>query len=155
MQFWFKLFLNIGTALCIIRLPVLMMSLVLVRRQSLTNNVHILTYHWSITSMYWLCCLRTKFFRNLWIIFSQVKLKTLCFIVWDSCKQQCPSTAQKLKFSIMDFFSKYDQIRKKLRIWSHLLKKSVMENFIFYTVQYNQFCNYSGPLIAAIFGDQA
>ena len=30
-----------------------------------------------------------------------------------------------------DFFSKCDQIRKKLRIWSHLLKKSLMENFIF------------------------
>ena len=29
-----------------------------------------------------------------------------------------------------DFFSKYDQILKKLRIWSHLLKKSFMENFI-------------------------
>ena len=39
-------------------------------------------------------------------------------------------TAQKMKFSIKDFFSKYDQIRRKLRIWSHLLKKSLMENFI-------------------------
>ena len=34
-------------------------------------------------------------------------------------------TAQKMKFSITDFFSKYDQIRRQLRIWSHLLKKSV------------------------------
>ena len=40
-------------------------------------------------------------------------------------------TAQKMKFSIRDFFSKCVQIRKKLRIWSHLLKKSLMENFIF------------------------
>ena len=38
-------------------------------------------------------------------------------------------TAQKMKFSIKDFFSKCDQIRRKLRIWSHLLKKSLMENF--------------------------
>ena len=30
-----------------------------------------------------------------------------------------------------DFFSKHDQIRKKLGIWSHLLKKYLMENFIF------------------------
>ena len=30
-----------------------------------------------------------------------------------------------------DFLSKCDQIRRKLRIWSHLLKKSFMENFIF------------------------
>ena len=43
-------------------------------------------------------------------------------------------TAQKMKFSIKDFFSKCDQIRRKLRIWSHLLKKSLMENFIFYAV---------------------
>ena len=40
-------------------------------------------------------------------------------------------TAQKAKFSIKDFFSKCDQIRRKLRIWSHLLQKSLMENFIF------------------------
>ena len=35
-----------------------------------------------------------------------------------------------MKFSIKDFFSKCDQIRRKLRIWSHLLKKFLMENFI-------------------------
>ena len=40
-------------------------------------------------------------------------------------------TTQKMKFSIKDFFSKCDQIRRKLRIWSHLLKKSLMENFNF------------------------
>ena len=39
--------------------------------------------------------------------------------------------AQNMKFSIKDFFSKCDQIRRKLRIWSHLLKKSLMENFTF------------------------
>ena len=36
-----------------------------------------------------------------------------------------------MKFSIKDFFSKCEQIRSFLRIWSHLLKKSIMENFIF------------------------
>ena len=52
-------------------------------------------------------------------------------------------TAQKLKFSIKDFFSKCDQIRKKLRIWSHLLKKSLMEHFIFCAVPktLRHFCN--------------
>ena len=40
-------------------------------------------------------------------------------------------TAHKIKFSIKDFFGKCDQIRRKLRIWSYLLKKSLMENFIF------------------------
>ena len=43
-------------------------------------------------------------------------------------------TAQKMKFSIKDFFCKCDQIRRKQRIWSHLLKKSLMENFIFCAV---------------------
>ena len=37
-------------------------------------------------------------------------------------------TAQK--FFIKDFFSKCDQIRIKLPIWSHLLKNPLMENFI-------------------------
>ena len=37
-------------------------------------------------------------------------------------------TAQKMKFFVKDFFSKCDQMRRKLQIWSHLLKKSLMEN---------------------------
>ena len=37
-----------------------------------------------------------------------------------------------MKFSIKDFFSKCDQIPRKLPIWSHLLKKSFMENFFFH-----------------------
>ena len=41
---------------------------------------------------------------------------------------------QKMKFSIKDFFSKCDQIRSFLRIWSHLLKKFLMENLIFCAV---------------------
>ena len=39
-------------------------------------------------------------------------------------------TAQKM-FSINVFSSKCEQISSFLRIWSHLLKKSLMENFIF------------------------
>ena len=45
-----------------------------------------------------------------------------------------PYTAQKMKFSIKDFFSKCDQIRSFLWIWSHLLKKPLMENFNFCAV---------------------
>ena len=45
------------------------------------------------------------------------------------------NTAQKMRFSIMDFFSKCDQIHRELRIWSHLLKKFVMENSIFCAVK--------------------
>ena len=35
-----------------------------------------------------------------------------------------------MMFCIKDFFSKCDQIRRKLRTWPHLLKKSLMENLI-------------------------
>ena len=41
-----------------------------------------------------------------------------------------------MKLSITDFFSKYDQTRNFLQIWSHLLKKSVMENFAFCAVSH-------------------
>ena len=44
------------------------------------------------------------------------------------------NTTQKMKFSIKGFFSKCDQIRRKLWISSHLLKKFLMENFMFYVV---------------------
>ena len=43
-------------------------------------------------------------------------------------------TSGLMKFSMKHFFSKCDQIRSKLRIWSHLPKKCLMENFIFYAV---------------------
>ena len=39
-----------------------------------------------------------------------------------------------MKFSIKNFFSKCDQIRSFLWIWSHLLKKLLIENFIFCAV---------------------
>ena len=62
--------------------------------------------------------------------------KTQCRL-WDTedfTKKYTSITAQKMKFSIKDFFSKCDQIRSFLRIWSHLLKKSLMENFTFCAV---------------------
>ena len=40
------------------------------------------------------------------------------------------TTAQKMKCSIKDFFSKCDQIPSLLWIWPHLLNKSVMKNFV-------------------------
>ena len=43
-------------------------------------------------------------------------------------------TARKMKFPIKNFCSKCDQIRRKMQILSHLLKKSLMENFIFCVV---------------------
>ena len=49
-------------------------------------------------------------------------------------QQSQRSLHKKMKFSIKDFLSQCDQIHRKLRIWSHLLKKSLMENFIFCAV---------------------
>ena len=43
-----------------------------------------------------------------------------------------------MKFSIKEFFNKCDQIRRKLRIWSHLLKESLMENLIVCAGKYLQ-----------------
>ena len=43
-----------------------------------------------------------------------------------------------MKFTIKDYFSKCNQIRSFLRISLHLLKKSLMENFIFYAVKIYQ-----------------
>ena len=40
-----------------------------------------------------------------------------------------------MKFFIKNFSSKCDQIHSFLRIWSHLLKKSLMENSIFCAVK--------------------
>ena len=45
------------------------------------------------------------------------------------------NTAQKMKFSIKDCFIKCDQIFSFLRIWSHLLEKSLMEKFVFCAVE--------------------
>ena len=58
--------------------------------------------------------------HHMLLIFKEQKTKEL------SIKNQ--------NFSIKDFFSKCDQIHSFLWIWSHLLKKSLMENFIFCTV---------------------
>ena len=62
------------------------------------------------------------------------KTHHLCFIgsyirLWGNCTKN--KTVQRMNFSIKEFFSKCDQICRKLKISSHLLKNSLMENFIF------------------------
>ena len=52
-------------------------------------------------------------------------------------------TAQTVKFSMKDFFSKFDQILRKLRIWLHLLKDFLMKNFIFWTVNVDVLYSYT------------
>ena len=59
-------------------------------------------------------------------------LKQYCKESWKFCFNY---TARKMKLSIHDFFSKCDLVRRNLRIWSHLLKNSLMENFIFLCVK--------------------
>ena len=56
-------------------------------------------------------------------------------------------TAQKIKFPIKDFFSKCEQTRRNLWIWSHLLKKPLTENFIFCAV-WSVFssCSHNSPV---------
>ena len=44
------------------------------------------------------------------------------------------NTAQKVKFSIKDLSSECEKIRSFLRIWSHLLKKSLTKIFTFCTL---------------------
>ena len=51
-----------------------------------------------------------------------------------SCLKYCP----KMKFTINDFFSKCDQIRSKLL----MVKKPLMENFIFCAVKYTYWMEY-------------
>ena len=59
------------------------------------------------------------------------------------------TTAEKGNFSIRDFFSQCDQIRRKLRIWSYLLKKTLTENFIFVQWKFEGYCVYLRKAIDA------
>ena len=47
-----------------------------------------------------------------------------------------------MKFSIKDVISKCDQIHRKLSIWSHLPKKSLMESFVFFV-----YCKWTDYLV--------
>ena len=59
--------------------------------------------------------------------------------IWHMLDWILITTAQKMEFSIEGFFHKCDQIRRKQQIWSHLLKKSLTENFIFCTVYASEY----------------
>ena len=53
-----------------------------------------------------------------------------------------------MKFSIKYFFRKCDQIRNFLQIWSYLLKKFSMENFIFlFSAEYDLLAKTDSPLL--------
>ena len=56
-----------------------------------------------------------------------------CFFIWVLFQKR--RHYKKNEVSIKDFFSKCDQIHRNLRIWLHLLKKFLMEKFIFCAVR--------------------
>ena len=72
--------------------------------------------------------------KILWLISSRKIIRYQEVIMYTFCKYCTKNEV----FSINDFFSKSDQIPRNLRIWSHLLKKSLMENFIFCALKYKQ-----------------
>ena len=66
-----------------------------------------------------------------------INLGNLKILIWRIQKafiRLLIGAAQKMKFSINNFFSKCEQIHRKLRILPHLPKKFLMENFIFRVV---------------------
>ena len=107
-------------------------------------NVSANIYHSITNLMFWLFPLdhcfndrvnqqpflgKSVFDKNLLFSFDYDFKNNLRTLAYQIC-----NTAQKMKFPIKDFFRKCDQIRRKLRIWSHLRKKTLMENFIFCAV---------------------
>ena len=90
--------------------------------------------------------LRTAFLQNTfrWQLLSTLGIKLLACLHLDQSflnernfrHNVANCTAQKIKFFVMDFFSKCDQFRSFLWIWSHLLKKFLMEKFIFSAALY-------------------
>ena len=70
-----------------------------------------------------------------WFKMVSCKVTSTSFCHCRSVGRYFPTAAQKMKFSIKDFFRKCDQIPSFLRIWSHLLKKTLTGKFIFCAVQ--------------------
>ena len=75
-----------------------------------------------------------NYLRRIWIRISVsrfyifLQLVNYCKITLVLVDQKTQFTAQKMKFSIKDFFSKLDQIRSFPQICSHLLEKSLLQN---------------------------
>ena len=71
--------------------------------------------------------------RNQWREMGWVKVHHTSYDIFTATHEYVviTHTAQKMKVSTKDFFSKCNQTRSFLWTWSHLLKKFLMENFIF------------------------
>ena len=81
-------------------------------------------------------CLKREISVSAYIMFTCYFILCTNYLIWHEVETY---TVQKIKFSIKDFFSKRDQIRSFLRIWSYLLKKSLMKNFIFWVVLHREY----------------
>ena len=73
----------------------------------------------------------TAIYPHVWQFNSQVSWLVFMNLSSFTMNMKYTQTAQKIKFSIKDIFSECDQIGRKLQIWSHCWKKSLMENFFF------------------------
>ena len=73
-------------------------------------------------------------FFSFFIKFLDVIFIILSFIIYIFAGDHCTT-----KFCIKDFFSKCDQIHSFLQIWSRLLKKPLIENFIFCAIYVTTF----------------
>ena len=75
---------------------------------------------------------------HLWelhISFVFVKKKCFWLVLREFWNERSPpKSGEKMKFSVKDCFRRCGQIWSFLRIWSHLPKKSLMENLIFCAV---------------------
>ena len=70
--------------------------------------------------------------------------KTIVVSCWDLSELYCTRNEVFIKV----FFNKRGQICSSLRIWSHLLKKSLMEKFIFCAgLIMNWFTNSNSPVV--------
>ena len=74
----------------------------------------------------------TAIYPHVWQFNSQVSWLVFMNLSSFTMNMKYTQTAQKIKFSIKDIFSECDQIGRKLQIWSHCWKKSLMENFFFF-----------------------
>ena len=81
--------------------------------------------------------LKPKYFDNETMHLSYIEGQT--HIHSDPWLNHGTITRRGMKFSIKDLFNKCDQISSFLQIWSHLLKKSLMENFIFCAMECTKF----------------
>ena len=109
-------------------------------------------------SVFWWRHLQPPIFSMVLLLFRGNILSSRCvhfktpiasihYIEWTGFTSR--TTAQKSNFSIRDFFSKCDQIRSFLQIWSYLLKKPLMVNFICVQWKFEGHCVYLRKAIAA------